>query len=295
MSIPLSRVGSHRYPYQYHRGNDIDEDDEPTRHTRTTSTVRFTSPDQNITSTAGDPATSSEQLYSNMGIPGSPGSHEEGFQWQVPVSERGSGSGGFQSAGKLATPEATLDHRASSGGYRTPDLDSLLERPIRGSEPSASPSGWGHRKMGSDGSIMSEVSGVSGVTSRKEKRKSLSATLGEKAFRSPILTKSSTTNTISRNLHPHEIIDQRAEMTATWGIYWYLPSLMVAIFMAGLIGALGHHAFYKSLDGKRSVNQLSMVRIGTAFAFFVKANLVGAVILAYRLVFSISHITTFLD
>ncbi|KAF8422002.1 hypothetical protein EV426DRAFT_535817 [Tirmania nivea] len=175
-----------------------------------------------------------------------------------------------------------MDPSASGGGYRAPDLDSLLECPIQAGEPSAWPSGRGHRKANSDGSAISEVSSVFGDTSRKEKRRSLSATLGEKAFKSPILTKSNITSTASRDMQPHEIIDQRAEMTATWGIYWYLPSLMVAVFIAGLIGALGHHAFYKALDGRRSVNQLSMIRIGTAFAFFVKANLVGAIVLAYR-------------
>lgn len=296
MSIPLLGIGSHRHPYQYHRatsGDDVDEGNEPTRHTRSTSIVGFINPDKNINPTVEnskrqDLTTSPERLYSNMEIPGSPDSHnghDEGFQWQAPISERGSGNGGSKSAGKraiLVTPEETADPRALGGGYRTPDLDSLLERPVLADEPSACSSGKGHRKINSDGSIMSEASSVSGVTSRKEKRKSLPATIGEKAFKSPILMKSSTTNTASRNMDPHEIIDQRAELTATWGIYWYLPSLMVAVFIAGLIGALGHHAFYKSLDGKRSVNQLSMVRIGTAFAFFVKANLVGAVVLAYR-------------
>lgn len=169
---------------------------------------------------------------------------------------------------------------------RTPDLDSLLEYPI---DTTDSPSGFselGHKRTQSES--MSEIGSVSGLplspTSRKEKRKSLSATIGEKAFKSPILVKSMT-NTSSgqrRKMHPREIIDKRAELTATWGIYWYLPSLMVAVFIAGLIGAVGHHSFYKSLDGTRSINQLSMIRIGTAFAFFVKANLVGAVVLAYR-------------
>lgn len=306
MSIPLSRVGSHRHPYQYHRArdtsrDDLGEDGEPTGHVRTTSTVTFMSPDENsrdIASTTKnptrqEPTASSERLYSNMEIPGSPDSHsghEGGFQWQVPVSERESGKGEYESAGKrtvIVTPEVAVDPRAQAAGYRTPDLDSLLERPLQASGPSAGSSGRVHRKAGSDGSAMSEVSSASGVTDRREKRKSLPAILGERAFKSPILMKSSASNMASKNMHPHEIIDQRAEMTATWGIYWYLPSLMVTVFIAGLVGALGHHAFYKSLDGKRSVNQLSMVRIGTAFAFFVKANLVGAVVLAYRLVSSI--------
>jgi len=298
MSIPLSRVGPHQYPYQYHRAtsqDDVGEVNEPTGHGRTTITARSTSPGESsgdITAasenpTRQNPTASFERLYSNMEIPGSPDSHE-GFQWQVPASERYDTTGGAKSAGKrtvIVEPEETLDPRTPGRDCRTPDLDSLLEYPLGVSEPSARPSGKGHRKASSSGSAMTETSNVSGGTSRKEKRRSLPAILGEKAFKSPILMKSSTSTEASKNMQPHEIIDQRAEMTATWGIYWYLPSLMVAVFIAGLIGALGHHAFYKSLHGKRSVNQLSMIRIGTAFAFFVKANLVGAVVLAYRLVF----------
>ncbi|KAI5808929.1 hypothetical protein DFH27DRAFT_478253 [Peziza echinospora] len=83
-------------------------------------------------------------------------------------------------------------------------------------------------------------------------------------------------------LEPHQVIDQRSELVAEWGIYWYLPVLAIAAFVAGLVGALGHHAFYRSLHGQESREQLMMVRIGTAFAFFVKACLVGAVVLAYR-------------
>jgi hypothetical protein len=57
---------------------------------------------------------------------------------------------------------------------------------------------------------------------------------------------------------------------------------MVALFVAGLAAALGHHAFYARLDGKAATAQLMMVRYGTALAFFVKSMLVGCVILCYR-------------
>lgn len=57
---------------------------------------------------------------------------------------------------------------------------------------------------------------------------------------------------------------------------------MVGLFILGLMGALAHHAFYKSLHGHEAKNQLQMVRYGTALAYFTKATLVGTVVLSYR-------------
>ena len=48
------------------------------------------------------------------------------------------------------------------------------------------------------------------------------------------------------------------------------------------MGAVIHHGFYLSLDGKEATNQLWMGRIGTGMAFFTKACLVGTVVLAYK-------------
>lgn len=71
-----------------------------------------------------------------------------------------------------------------------------------------------------------------------------------------------------------------------WGtkIHWFLPSSMVTLLFLGVLGAVAHHLFYQSLDGKEAKGQLMMVRIGTALAFFTKAMLVGSVVVAYRFV-----------
>lgn len=72
-----------------------------------------------------------------------------------------------------------------------------------------------------------------------------------------------------------------------WGtkVHWFLPSLMFGLLLLGFLGAVAHHLFYDSLDGREAKNQLAMIRIGTALAFFTKATLVGSVVIAYRLVF----------
>jgi len=59
--------------------------------------------------------------------------------------------------------------------------------------------------------------------------------------------------------------------------------MMVGLFLAGLLGAVGHHVFYSRLNGQPAAGrQLTMVRIGTALAFFTKAMLVGSVLVSYR-------------
>ncbi|KAI9675957.1 MAG: hypothetical protein M1829_003195 [Trizodia sp. TS-e1964] len=79
-----------------------------------------------------------------------------------------------------------------------------------------------------------------------------------------------------------DLVNMRSKQTAEWRIHWYMPSAMVVLFVLGVVGALSHHFFYKSLDGHPAVNQLTMLRYGTAFAFFTKAMLVGSVELSYR-------------
>jgi hypothetical protein len=61
------------------------------------------------------------------------------------------------------------------------------------------------------------------------------------------------------------------------------PSLAMYIcYLAGIVVAFGHHAFYSSLAGKPADNQLLMLRYGAALAYLVKASFVAAVVLAYR-------------
>ncbi|KAF1955760.1 hypothetical protein CC80DRAFT_516696 [Byssothecium circinans] len=78
------------------------------------------------------------------------------------------------------------------------------------------------------------------------------------------------------------LVDRRAGEMAQWHIHWFTPAMAIALFVAGILGAMAHHLFYARLDGKPAEAQLRMVRYGTALAFFVKSTLVGSVILCYR-------------
>ncbi|ORY16789.1 hypothetical protein BCR34DRAFT_475712 [Clohesyomyces aquaticus] len=79
-----------------------------------------------------------------------------------------------------------------------------------------------------------------------------------------------------------ELVDRRAGELAQWRIHWSTPAIIISLFVAGVMGAVGHHLFYSRLDGEAASNQLKMIRYGTALAFFTKSTLVGTVILSYR-------------
>jgi hypothetical protein len=79
-----------------------------------------------------------------------------------------------------------------------------------------------------------------------------------------------------------QLVDKRVGELAEWHIHWITPALIIVMFVAGVLGAMGHHVFYARLDGQPADNQLRMVRYGTALAFFVKSTLVGCVIMCYR-------------
>ncbi|KAF7547355.1 hypothetical protein G7Z17_g7783 [Cylindrodendrum hubeiense] len=64
--------------------------------------------------------------------------------------------------------------------------------------------------------------------------------------------------------------------------FWSQAWSMCFFLLAGILFAVGHHVFYAGLDGKEADNQSRMLRYGTALAFLAKANLVTAVILAFR-------------
>jgi hypothetical protein len=57
---------------------------------------------------------------------------------------------------------------------------------------------------------------------------------------------------------------------------------MYALFFAGFAFAVGHHAFYHSLDGKPADDQIKMMRFGGLLSYAAKASLVGAVVFAYQ-------------
>jgi hypothetical protein len=84
------------------------------------------------------------------------------------------------------------------------------------------------------------------------------------------------------NRNPASLSYMRSKTTAVWKIHWYMPTAMVCLLILGVFGAVSHHLFYSSLDGKVATNQLLKVRFGTAFAFFTKSMLVGTSVIAYR-------------
>lgn len=57
---------------------------------------------------------------------------------------------------------------------------------------------------------------------------------------------------------------------------------MVCVFLCGVGFAVGHHEYYKSLDGEPADDQLMKIRYGTALAFLTKAALAGSVVVAFR-------------
>lgn len=65
--------------------------------------------------------------------------------------------------------------------------------------------------------------------------------------------------------------------------------MIILAFVAGLAFALGHHAFYDSLDGQpvadHLFNQQINLAVGQAFAFLVRASLVISVGASYWQVF----------
>lgn len=100
--------------------------------------------------------------------------------------------------------------------------------------------------------------------------------------RDSIYTLSSIYNHKTANADTQALVDRRAGELAKWHVHWTTPALIVGLFVAGLAAAVGHHIFYRSLDGQPATNQVMMVRYGTAFAYFFKSMLVGTVIICYR-------------
>ncbi|KAK7992576.1 hypothetical protein PG988_001370 [Apiospora saccharicola] len=58
--------------------------------------------------------------------------------------------------------------------------------------------------------------------------------------------------------------------------------VMYLFFTFGLLCAVGHHLFYKSLNGKPASDQLTMLRYGTVLAFAAKAGFVACIVTAFR-------------
>lgn len=64
-------------------------------------------------------------------------------------------------------------------------------------------------------------------------------------------------------------------------MHWRVPLVLTTAFIAGIAFAIGHHFFYRSLDGsivdQHAFDQQINIGIGTAFAFLVRATLVISV------------------
>ncbi|KAL3434677.1 hypothetical protein BDV09DRAFT_185593 [Aspergillus tetrazonus] len=73
---------------------------------------------------------------------------------------------------------------------------------------------------------------------------------------------------------------QNAETPAAWGIGWRCPTLMIGLVTCGAMLSVGHHFFYRSFDDTlvdSTDQQTWAIRVGTGFAFLIKACLVSAV------------------
>jgi hypothetical protein len=64
--------------------------------------------------------------------------------------------------------------------------------------------------------------------------------------------------------------------------HWRPAWSMYICLIFGLGCAIGHHAFYSSLNDKIADNQLAMLRYGTILSFATKAAFVAAIVTAFR-------------
>lgn len=100
--------------------------------------------------------------------------------------------------------------------------------------------------------------------------------------RESMLSVTSLYQTKTMDADTQALVDKRVGELAQWHIHWTTPAIIASLFVAGIIGAVGHHFFYAHLNGKPATEQLMMVRYGTALAFFTKSMLVSCVIVCYR-------------
>lgn len=66
------------------------------------------------------------------------------------------------------------------------------------------------------------------------------------------------------------------------GIHWYHPVVMLFLALGGLFGAIGHHLYNLSLEGKEVFDAQWPQRWGVALAFFIKMMLGAAVQTAFK-------------
>jgi hypothetical protein len=86
-------------------------------------------------------------------------------------------------------------------------------------------------------------------------------------------------------------------MSCLRNVHWLAPTTMVVTLFSGILLALGHHLFFKSLDhepvpagsyafaGKELPKQQFNTAVGTAFALLVRISLAVAMSTAYVQIF----------
>lgn len=77
---------------------------------------------------------------------------------------------------------------------------------------------------------------------------------------------------------------QNTQKTTTWRIHWKAPALIVGFLVIGIALALGHHFYYRSLDGtvvSSQARQEWALRFGTAFASLTQSALVASAGVSY--------------
>ncbi|KAI1451308.1 hypothetical protein F4805DRAFT_451889 [Annulohypoxylon moriforme] len=102
--------------------------------------------------------------------------------------------------------------------------------------------------------------------SRTSSRAHLLNTPSATAWRSP------------RTPPPYSVVIPQARKWWHWRPVWS----MYLSFFFGVACAVGHHIFYKTLDGKPADAQITMLRYGTILSFAAKAGLVAAVVIAFK-------------
>lgn len=63
---------------------------------------------------------------------------------------------------------------------------------------------------------------------------------------------------------------------------WLPCYSMYFLLLVGVLFAVGHHIFYRSLDGQDAMNQIRLLRYGAALSFLCKAALAAAAVTAFR-------------
>ncbi|MCJ1431360.1 hypothetical protein MMC27_000711 [Xylographa pallens] len=106
---------------------------------------------------------------------------------------------------------------------------------------------------------------------------------------SPSLSSTGHISTTSQKIRKITDFEPSPRVTAAqrvkWGIYWKQPISIIVFFLAGVFLAIGHHLYYRFLDGTTASSPDSQqwaLRFGTAFAFLTIASLRAAIAASYN-------------